>query len=265
MASYPEGQTGLFRRTYGIVMALAIDAGAQWAELHPRMSSILADPTNAVLVRSSKPSMVDTLTYLEDTRVDRFQTLATLPSEPALLSLEIKGRRNRSIRARLRWGVRPPAVLGPADTTVALSDLVLFRLDSAGALPADLDGVLPRMLGTTSISSERKIGLFWETYGVQPGDTTQVSVSVVTMDGGVLRRMGSALGIVAASVDKIAIAWQEQRHTATSTPAAREVPISPASLSLDLSGLPRGRYSVSVKVSTRRGVSATAQRVLVLQ
>ncbi|HUF66138.1 MAG TPA: hypothetical protein VMM17_09180, partial [Gemmatimonadaceae bacterium] len=109
-----------------------------------------------------------------------------VPRDAWLVSVEAIGGRGAF---RSRFGHRlPDATAGG----LALSDLLLFEWQDG--LEESLEAVEPRMLGSTTLTGSRDIGVFWETYGVTDRSALNVSLTVRGLDSGLFRRLGEALG-----------------------------------------------------------------------
>jgi hypothetical protein len=172
--------------------------------------------------------------------VHRFR--ATIPYEPHLVSLEaLHGRLGA---ARARFGVAPPAREG-----FGISDALLFEWEDD--LPDRLDAVHPRMLGSTRLAAADAVGVYWELYGVEAGEAVRVAIAAEPGRSGLLRRMGTALGLVAPR-ERLEFAWSE-------APPGEEA--AGRTLRLDLSQLPPGEYTIRVRVDAR-GRAAVAERAV---
>src|SRR5207253_8404312 len=129
--------------------------------------------------------------------------------------------------ARARYGVtlKRRTLLHPA-----ISDLLLF--DPPDSLPATLDAVLPYAYGSTRVPADRKLGVFWEVYGVDlASGAVAVSLTVARQGTGWLRR---ALGLGRPRRD-VRLEWQD---------VTQDSAVAPRALAIDLAGLAAGRYLI---------------------
>ncbi len=162
-----------------------------------------------------------------------------------MLSLETVAPAERHV-ARVRYGVTPPR-LSPYHP--AISDLLLF--DPSDSLPATLNAVLPHAHGSTRILADRKLGVFWELYGVDPAaGAVAVSLTMARQGTGWLRRAVESLGLAGPRRD-VRLEWQEVPEAAS---------IAPRTLAIDLSGLAPGPYLIEVSVTAAGAERVTARR-----
>ena len=169
--------------------------------------------------------------------------VAAAPCRPFVLSLEAVAPRERHV-ARARYGVTPPrrTFLHPA-----ISDLLLFDAPP-DSLPATLEAVLPRAYGSTRVAPDRKLGVFWELYGVDPaGGAVAVSLALARQGTGWLRR---ALGLGGRSRD-VRLEWQD---------VTQDSSVAPRALAVDLAGLAPGRYLIELDVTPPDGRTLAARR-----
>jgi hypothetical protein len=165
-----------------------------------------------------------------------------LPSAPQLVGVEIADTAAGTL-ARRRVLYRPDT----GTTRLALSDLLLYR---PGAEPAPvLDSALARAIPGDTVSRERPVGVFWETYGLtDAGQTLDVAVTVERIDRSWFRSARQALGL-ADQDTPLRIRWTDARSTASG--------IAPHAVSLDLANLPSGRYRLTLTL-TPEGAPAVA-------
>lgn len=182
-------------------------------------------------------------TITHETNVTGIARLRTrVPRDAWLVSVEAIGGRGAF---RSRFGHRlPDATAGG----LALSDLLLFEWQDG--LEESLEAVAPRMLGSTTLTGSRDIGVFWETYGVTDRSALNVALTVRGLDSGLFRRLGEALGLVARQTP-VTVDW---------TDSAEGEGILAKHLRLDLSDLPSGRYELEIRVHEGSGEPAAARR-----
>jgi hypothetical protein len=137
---------------------------------------------------------------------------------------------------RARTGTRPPAG-GP----VALSSLVLVR---GGAEPGSLEEAGWAMLPGTTVRQDEAVSLYWEMYGVPAGEAV-FELRVRPVSTGIAGFLGGRR------------AEPRLRWTEAVSPVDG---VDRRTMGLDIAGLQRGRYEVTVSVAVPRGpglVSAT--------
>ncbi|HEX9703969.1 MAG TPA: hypothetical protein VGA20_01830 [Gemmatimonadales bacterium] len=165
---------------------------------------------------------------------------ATIGPGAVLVGLDAFSRAARRA-ARSRSALPVSAPIG-----VTISDLLL--LEPADSLPRLLDQAVPLMLATTDLGSRRRVGVFWEVYGLSPGgELVEIAVAARRTGTGVLRRAAHALGLASPS-DPVRIEWQESPRTLG------------RSLLLDLSALGPGRYRIELTVAAAQQDPITVWR-----
>ena len=166
-----------------------------------------------------------------------------------LLSLEIVAPGARRV-ARVRHGIRAGGTSGSGPAGL---DVLLF--DAPDSLPGELSAVLSHVLGTTRVRADRKLGLFWELYGVtSPAGPVSASLAVTPLGVGWLRRTVEALGL-ASHTATMRLHWDEGSAT-----RAGDVAVASRALAVDLSALSPGRYRIELTVKAPGQEPATASR-----
>jgi len=221
--TYLEHQEALFRRGDSCLVVAAPDLSGDtlFAQRAVRVAlALAADERTLVTARDSgvatRPRAV----------------VAAAPCRPFVLSLEAVAPRDRHV-ARARYGVTPRrrTLAHPA-----ISDLLLFD-PPPDSLPATLDAVLPCAHGSTRVPTDRKLGVFWEVYGVDPaGGAVAVSLTLARQGTGLLRRV---LGL-GRPRHEVRLEWQD---------VTQDSAVAPRALAIDLAGLTPGRYVIEVNVT----------------
>ena len=166
--------------------------------------------------------------------------------EPALYSLELLAP-GHHVAGRVRARLAP---LAPSPGAVTLSGILLF--EPADSLPADLPAALARV-HVGGIPVGRRIGVYWEAYGLASGEEVPTAVTVTPARRSLLTRVAAALGLAPKS-GGVRLEWRETVHPPQGTVSR--------SLVLDLAGLAPGRYRVDVTVSPPGRASVTSTRLL---
>jgi hypothetical protein len=147
------------------------------------------------------------------------------------------------------------AYVASADSArLTLSDLLVYR---AGEEPAaSLDSALAHAIPGDTVTRNRPLGIFWETYGLSSeGETVDIAVSVERMDHGWIRSARQRLGLTPVDTP-IRIRWTDAR-TPTGFGAGHAI-------SLDLANLDSGRYRVTLTLTPAAGNPVTAMREVAL-
>jgi len=260
LVQLPEGQTALFRRQSQILLATS----------HQLQHPVLRDSTrlDVMLLTSAAPNHVDSL----DQRVARGGETVVLQSPitpgPRIVAVEAMGIGTTRVDARMRYGIMPPPPLnamGPRE--IAISDPAMIDVQN-DTVNMDLpdESLLDHLLGTTILGArQRRIGLYWETYGVSATDTVSVTVSMASdQDISSLRRLGMALNLASDPTRSLQVRWTEPTSIRNTRTLTGPVPVQLRSLVLNLSQLAPGPYMLTVSIEKPgSGIASSRRRVLV--
>jgi len=169
--------------------------------------------------------------------------VAEAPWAPAVVSLELYDPDTRSA-ARAR-GPLAPGAGGPG-----LSGVLLF--EPADSLPAGLPQVLAR-LHAGAVPAGARIGVYWEVYGLTPGEDVPTAVTITPERRGLFARIAAALGL-ARKPGAVRMEWRSAAPPSPETVSRAVV--------VDLGALAAGRYRVAVTVSPPARAPATTYRTL---
>jgi len=150
-------------------------------------------------------------------------------------------------RARVAITARNPSLVGA-------SGLLVF--DPSDSLPEDLAAVLPRVLSSAQVAIGGRIGLYWEVYGLAPAEPVETKVTVAPHHTGLLRRIGSWIGMGKRSRDT-QLAWHEVVDPQTG--------MIHRAVMVDVSSLDPGRYDVRVTVAARGRDVTTARELEIIR
>lgn len=240
-------QTVFLRRDDDVLLATASDLTSS-----TRGHALHEDTSKAVLIRSTGPHHVERLQRQVYTNASSIVLTARVPAKPALFGAELPAAKVGELSARTRFGAAPPpslAALVPGET--AVSQPVL--LAAAEGPPPGPDAALPLMLGSAHVSGP-KVGIYWESYGYNPGDSVDVAVVIIRHEPlSKTRRLGMLLHVAHDPNGSVAVRWQEPQagHDSFTIPA--RVPIQARSVRLDLSRIEPGHYVVQVIVAKKTG------------
>ena len=165
----------------------------------------------------------------------------TVPPVPLLMGIEaIDG---RGTVARARHGLLPLE-----DGPVTLSDPLLIEPDG-DELPRDREEAVPIMLGKTVIHRGSELVVFWEVYGLTPGSTMEVSVSITGRNEGLITRILRALGVRPRTPAPV-VTWSERAVGRT----------HPMAVAIDIDALEDGIYDLKIEVGDVYGERGTGVR-----
>lgn len=231
-------QTAFFARGDSFAVAAATDLSG-----HPLA---IRRPLEVGMVLMREELDEAAIVWGEEVSLARYLFRTKVPAEAHFVSIEALA--GREAAARVRFGHGLPGI---EEGALGLSDLLLFEWREG--IPEQLDAVAPHMLGSTRITGDEAIGLFWEVYGLRESNGIDVSLTVRREDAGILRRLGQALRLVAAR-DGPSVRWEEEGGIDE---------IAGRTLRLDLSGLDPGDYVLEIEVRTPDGHEAGASRSFV--
>jgi hypothetical protein len=137
--------------------------------------------------------------------------------------------------ARVRFASGPPPM---RDQRISASDVLLF--DVSGGNEPTLEGAAYRALPRSTVQRTLPVGLFWELYGLEAGDTTSYTLSLTEGARSVLTGFGRILGVVGGE-QNTTVQWSEVARAAEA--------IAPRSVSLSLSTLSVGEYSLRLHIA----------------
>lgn len=128
----------------------------------------------------------------------------TLMAEPARYVVGVEVFDEREERA---WRDRHGLIQNPLPYGVSgLSDLILLQGEIDP--PDSFEEALPVMLPTTSIHVGDAFTVAWEVYGLQEGETAEVTIGIGDSETGFLERVGGFLGLT--SDDRpVVMTWEE--------------------------------------------------------
>lgn len=231
-----EHQLALFRRPGGTVLAAA-------ADITPVLAS--ADSALAGLVLMDEGGS-DPVVLVEPAAGSTLRVRAPEIDGPRLISIEALAIGSPGA-GRFRRVLVPPVA---TTNDFGLSDILLYTWTSD--VQPVLDDVVGLMLGSDRLEVGHSTGIYWETYGVPPGEEIAVTVSVFSPESGGswLRRLGHTLGVVSES-PPIRFRW---------TTDAGDSGVTARTLELDLSRLPEGPHTITVQASVDGLGSVTTMR-----
>jgi hypothetical protein len=242
-----DQQTALLRRQTGALIAYATALGG--TDLHRNPN----DTVHARLVASTGPDAIATLGEKRVAIASTLTFLEGIASRPTMIGVEIPAGVDSQAAARARFGVTPkPALASMRRDSIDISDPVLLAAPAMiDALPNDIDGVLPLMLGSTRLAQGvSRVGVYWETYGIAATDTVSIAIRVQrTTPLTVLDRVGAVTGLGGNSNAPVSFEWKEPDPRHQVRTLGGTVPIQMRSVVIDISTLTTGDYSLEIAVT----------------
>ncbi len=250
-------QHGLFRRQDSILFAMATQLFAE------DFSGATRDTLRGELFTWSNPQ---SMRVQRKTAVVGVANLikSLVASEPQLVSLELHGARPAGVVARTRFGIEPPlplSALQPGE--VAVAPPVFIHPTTPDELQADNpESALARMYTNVGFRDPQVIGLYWETYGFGPRDSVVLSIRVERHQPrpGFVRRLGYALGLATRDRGTIAVEWREALPQRSMNIVSGAVPIQGRIVTLSMTQLQAGDYTMIVSAARPGGAAAIATR-----
>ncbi|HTR79729.1 MAG TPA: hypothetical protein VMH39_16550 [Gemmatimonadaceae bacterium] len=196
----------------------------------------------------------------------RWTTALPVAWDSALVGIELLAggtRGDSGFLARTRFGVAPPPE--PAQR-VGLSDILIYSPDSgAPKVLSGPGGAITRALGTTTLAGVKRIGLYWEAYGLAPGESGEVELHLVA-DPVVLSRVQRLLRALrlGAHQTSIRIAWRDPGGDAGGPDGALSANVGRAT-ALDLGAIAPGPYHLELTFRVPGQLPVTVSRAIQIQ
>ena len=227
-------QIATFRRGDSTLVVAAWDAR--------RDTTLLGRPIDAALILAADGEQRAVVRRTDANLRGSMATTGVLDS--GIVSLELLAAQDRRA-ARARIGI--PA---RAAARVALSDLLLYA--SATTTLNDLDVAIDSALASEVVPGSRTLGVYWETYGLQPkGEPVHYALTVEEIGVSWLRRTAQRLRL-SDPTRGLRIQWEEVPQQVGG--------VAGRSLRVDLSRLRSGRYRMQLTASARGENPAAVER-----
>ena len=148
----------------------------------------------------------------------------------------------------------------PRETAVSLP--VLFDPqgpDAAGQVT--MVDPFDYMYNTLQFASPQRLGVFWESYGFEPGDSVSVTVRLERVTPvGRLRRIGMLMRVSADPNGAVTASWTEPQPGRSATRLVGSIPVLARHITLDVSTLQTGRWRLRVAMHRPREADVSADR-----
>ncbi|MBI4420234.1 MAG: hypothetical protein HY560_05355 [Gemmatimonadetes bacterium] len=179
---------------------------------------------------------------------------AIAPADAALLSLETLDRADSVHAARARYWLPVAPVTG----AVALSDPLLLRSLPDDSLHPSLADVIPLVRPVARARRGERVGVFWETYGLQDlSAPLRVTLTVTQVGRSWLRKAVEWAGLAKRDPHHVSLSWDE---------IARSGALShPRSLAISLPAARPGVYLLEIAVAVPGAPVARAAREITIE
>ena len=256
LIQFPETQVALFRRQSQSIVAAASQT---------RTAAIPASSVFDVLMLSSTSAThVDSLAQVAIRAGPALTMRAIVPVTPAIISIEGLGANGTAFDVRSRFGIVPPPPLDSMQAgDLELSDIAFLdtKSDSIRITEPD-EALLDHMSGTLHLdANHRRVGLYWESYGVSATENVSVTVRVGTViEVSALQRVGMLFRISDDPNRSITQRWSEPDANRGTRALQGPIPVQQRTLALNLSQLPPGEYAMEISMQRPAGKVASTTR-----
>lgn len=260
IVSLPPGQSVMLRRRAATRWLWAGDVQGS------ALSRTSGDSVSAQVFESREPEVVHVLTSARARVGSALRADAPIAGGRAILAVEIAGD-SAHAAARSRFGVTIPEPLATLDRGKALSQPMLFDPLRNSATPVDADVAARRMYPTTTFAGVRRLGVYWESYGVAAGDTADIELHVTRTDSpGFAARLVDIFRPGSSRPEKLDVRWRETSgNSGAILRMEGSVPVQMRSVVVDLTRLPKGSYMLQVTMRARGAALLTGERAFVLR
>lgn len=244
LVELPIGQSVMLRRrdSTRYVWAGHLDSATQGRTIDPNRS--------AILFESRSVGDVNRVASFHVSENARLVIDAPLAKGKTLLGIEVPGD-SAHAAARSRYAVSILPALSALHGARAVSQAVLLDPPSDAAGAVDTQEAIDRMYTTTTLKNVNRVGVYWESYGFNPGDTVDLTVRIVRKDqANVVMRAIHVFGIGHAGDDSIGVHWRELPQNSRAIQRMEgAVPMQARSIVLDFARLPHGEYVLQLAVN----------------
>ncbi len=260
LVQLPSAQHGFLRRAEYTEVLVA-------AQLPPQLLRRAEGETvPSSLVASSSPDSIVVLARFDATAGSVAVARARIPAQRALLGLELTSDSTHPA-ARVRFAVEPPASLAEVQPDeLAISSLFLLEDDSLAPGGGPVEDALLMMRGSHQRSGARRLGLYWESYGLATSDSVAMTLWIerVTPQGR-WREIGVAMRIATDRNTPVAVHWTETAAPPNALVIPGAVPVIGRVVSVDVSTLERGEYRLSLAMARPGQTPVLAHTSLVVE
>lgn len=261
LTAFETGQSVSFRRHDQLLFATAVDAST------PELAASLSRRA-AVLFLSQGPSHIVPVDEQRPRQDGAFVLSALMPSTPVVVSIESPAPASRGADVRLRFGLRsPPTLSAMSKGDIALSEPLFLRgVADPQASIRNAEDAIANMRATPTLTGERKLGVYWESYGLRDADSVDVAIRIENVDAvNALTRVGAALGVVDDPSRQIEVRWREPRPGQSATTLEGPIPVQMRTVQVDLTPLKPGNYLLSIAMGRRGQGAVRSARAFVIR
>jgi hypothetical protein len=179
---------------------------------------------------------------------------AIAPAVPALLSIETLDTADSVHAARARYWLP----VAPLTGGVTVSDPLLLRSLPADSLHPSLADVLPLVRPVARAQRGERVGIFWETYGLErSARPVRITLSVTRVSRSWIRQAAEWAGLASRDPGYVSLSWEE-------TPPAG-VTVYPRALAIAMPEASPGTYALELTVAAPGSPIARTRRNLIIE
>ncbi len=225
-----------------------------------------AEDLDVMMLSTSAPSRVDSIDQQRSHSGAVVRLRGKIASVPTILAIEALSP-TATVDARTRYAYSPPQPLNALiESDIAMSDIAVLSPLAPEQVATPTDALLQYLAASLIVApNQRRITLYWESYGTLPRDSADIVLRVVReSDAGLLRRLGVAAGVVADPSQGLAIRWRDHDARGGTTTLSGPVSAQMRALALDLDALKPGRYTIDITIALRDGRTSNRQTIIEL-
>ncbi len=178
---------------------------------------------------------------------------AIAPAESTLLSLETLDTADSIHAARVRYWLPVPPLTG----AVSLSDPLLLRSAPDDSLHPTLADVIPLARPVARARRGERVGVFWETYGLERStEPFRVTLTVTQVGRSWMQRAAEWAGLSKRDPRYVSLSWEE--------PPRPGVPVYPRAIAISLPEASSGAYLLEITVAVPGTPVAHASREITI-
>ena len=180
--------------------------------------------------------------------------VALAPAASALLSLETLDTADSVHAARARYWLP----VAPLTEAMTVSDPLLLRSLPADSLHPSLADVLPLARPVARARRGERVGVFWETYGLErSARPVRITLTVTHVGRTWIRQAAEWAGLARRDPRYVSISWEE-------TPPAG-VTVYPRAMVISMPEASPGTYALEITVAAPGSPTARTQREIVIE
>lgn len=179
---------------------------------------------------------------------------AIAPATSALLSLETLDTADSVHAARARYWL----AVEPLTGDVALSDPLILRAAPGDSLHPSLADVILLARPVAQVRRGERVGVFWETYGLERSSAPfRVTLTVTRRGRSWARKAAEWAGLVGRDTRYVSLSWEE--------PPRPGAPVYPRALAISLPDASPGIYLLEIAVAVPGRPTARAEREVLIE